>query len=569
MEVPDATIGSILLIGIGLLGLLGVATRERTLRAGHTFMVQALLSILALAAFAALPAAIGSEARVVALDVDLSAAIAPVSFGVQIDTLSMVMVALVSVVGLVVYRFALTYLDGEPRRPRFLRVLLLSIVAVELLVLSPSLAQIAISWLLVSAGLHALLTHNKERRRARIAAWTKFLISRLGDASLLVAIVVVAQTLGTLNLDELASAITQSSAEDLGSLSIAGFALVLAAMCKSAQFPFHTWLPETLETPTPVSAFMHAGIVNGGGFLLLRTTPVLAEAAGALTLLVFVGALSASLALMVQWTQTEAKRVLAWSTVAQMGFMMVEIGIGAYAAALLHLVGHSFYKAWSFLRTGTLGLVVARPLRDSALVTRTVLLVVGSAMAAFFFAATLWVFGHDAGHVPGSWVFLALVSLAAGHALTLRSVPVPARLLSVAVYASLVAFGVLASEFVLEGALIGAPELTERGTLGLALSIALPVLFALTMIAGMALPVRVASGRNLALYTHLRNGFYIALPLERFVTRYLALPGGEQRARAAWLARQNVKPEPETFVAVNDVPLTPEKLSNESTAPAL
>lgn len=569
METLETIVAPSLLMGTALLALLAVATRERVPRALHGAAVQAVLALSSLFALVALPASIGAPPSVTGLDVRLADTLAPVSFGAQIDTLSLVMVLLVSTVGLVVYRFSVTYLAGDNRRNRFLRVLLLSIVAVQVLVMSPSLAQIAVSLMAVSLGLHALLTHNKERRRARIAAWTKFLISRLGDAALITAMVIVGSSLGTLNLDELAPIIEARGAELHTPLSLAGFALVIAAMCKSAQFPFHTWLPETLETPTPVSAFMHAGIVNGGGFLLLRVSPILVEASAALTLLVVVGAISAVLGLMVQWTQTEAKRVLAWSTVAQMGFMMVEIGIGAYAAALLHLVGHSYYKAWSFLRTGTLSHVVSPVLRDSAVAARTVLLLVGSVLAAAVFAGALALFGHDVAHMHGSWVFVSLVALAAGHALTLRAIPLPARLVSVVAYASLVSVGVLASEALLEGALLPAPELMERGSLGLVLSVVLPVIFALTMVAGMALPVRFAAGQNLKLYTHLRHGLYIALPLERFVARYLALPGGEQRARAAWLAQHHVKPESGSFTVVTETAPTSEQLTKESAAAAL
>ena len=127
-----------------------------------------------------------------------------------------------------------------------------------------------------------------------------------------------------------------------------------AALTKSAQFPFHSWLPETMEAPTPVSALMHAGIINAGGALLLRFAPVIVRVPAALLLLTVVGSLTAVLGMLAMWSQVKVKRTLAWSTVGQMGFMMVQCGLAAFPAALVHILGHGLYKAWSFLRTGDL-----------------------------------------------------------------------------------------------------------------------------------------------------------------------------------------------------------------------
>ena len=126
-----------------------------------------------------------------------------------------------------------------------------------------------------------------------------------------------------------------------------------AALTKSGQFPFHSWLPETMEAPTPVSALMHAGIINAGGALLLRFSPLIARSEASLLLLSLVGTVTLMLGMVSMWAQVKVKRTLAWSTVSQMGFMMVQCGLGVYPAAALHMVGHGFYKARSFLGTGT------------------------------------------------------------------------------------------------------------------------------------------------------------------------------------------------------------------------
>jgi len=131
------------------------------------------------------------------------------------------------------------------------------------------------------------------------------------------------------------------------------FLLVIAASLESAQFPFHSWLPDTMETPTPVSALMHAGIINAGGFLVVRLSPILINAPAALNTLAIVGAFTALFASVVMLTQTSVKRSLAYSTIAQMGFMMLQCGLGAFALATLHLVAHSLYKAHAFLSSGS------------------------------------------------------------------------------------------------------------------------------------------------------------------------------------------------------------------------
>ena len=142
-----------------------------------------------------------------------------------------------------------------------------------------------------------------------------------------------------------------------------GILFVLGAMTKSAQFPFHSWLPDTMETPTPVSALMHAGVINAGGFLVIRLSPLVSLSPIALDLLALIGALTAMLGAVVMLTQTSIKRSLAYSTIAQMGFMMLQCGLGAFSAALLHIVAHSAYKAHAFLSSGSV--------LDSAARTRT------------------------------------------------------------------------------------------------------------------------------------------------------------------------------------------------------
>ena len=270
--------------------------------------------------------------------------------GLSLDRLSSALTLLVSAVGIVTYRFSSKYLNGDPHRGRFLNWLVFSIASAFVLMMSTNLLVLAVAWFLTSLGLHRLLTHYPERIEGIRAARKKFMISRIGDLALGSAIVLVWWKWGTLDLNRLFELTAGSPVT--GAMTSLTLLIVLAALTKSAQFPFHSWLPETMESPTPVSALMHAGIINAGGALLLRTSPLIIRVPEALLLLAMVGTITAILGSIAMWAQVKVKRTLAWSTVSQMGFMMVQCGLGAFPVALLHVVSHGCYKAWSFLRSG-------------------------------------------------------------------------------------------------------------------------------------------------------------------------------------------------------------------------
>lgn len=301
------------------------------------------------------------------------------ALALRLDLVSAVMALLVALVGGVVVRFSRAYLAGDAGERRFFAGISLTLAAVLLLVLSGNLLLLLAAWILTSMGLHRLLLHDPSRPGARFAARLKFVFSRLADASLALALVILYRSHGTLDLEALLLAAEAGRADGMAA---AGWCLALAAALKSAQFPFHTWLPETMETPTPVSALMHAGIINAGGFLLVRLAPLMAQAPGALAALAVVGAVTAGFGSIVMLTQPTVKRALAFSTIAQMGFMILQCGLGAFGLALVHLVAHSLYKAHAFLTAGSsIGAVprAAVPLRTSALVAGIVL---GGVLAA-------------------------------------------------------------------------------------------------------------------------------------------------------------------------------------------
>ena len=256
------------------------------------------------------------------------------ALALRLDLVSVVMAVLVALVGGVVVRFSRAYLAGDLGERWFFAGISLTLSAVLLLVISGNLLLLLAAWILTSMGLHRLLLHDPSRPGARFAARLKFVFSRLADLSLALALVILYRHQGTLDLEALLQAAEVGRADGMAA---AGWWLAAGAALKSAQFPFHTWLPETMETPTPVSALMHAGIINAGGFLLVRLAPVMAQAPGALAALAVVGAVTAGFGSVVMLTQPTVKRALAFSTIAQMGFMILQCGLGAFGLALVHL----------------------------------------------------------------------------------------------------------------------------------------------------------------------------------------------------------------------------------------
>ena len=273
-----------------------------------------------------------------------------IGLSVKLDAVSATMLLLVTFIGWIVVRYAGTYLNGEDRQGHFTGWLCLTLASVLLLVIAGNLFQLTFAWIGTSLFLHRLLLFYPQRVAARRAARKKFLTARLGDAALIAAAVLLTSAYGTSDIDEILAAARGGMG---GTLAVAAAGLLaLAAIFKSALFPTHGWLTEVMETPTPVSALLHAGVINAGGFLLIRFADVMLLAPGVLAALVIVGGFTALFGGLVMLTQPAVKTSLAWSTVAQMGFMIFECGLALFPLALLHIVAHSLYKAHSFLSSG-------------------------------------------------------------------------------------------------------------------------------------------------------------------------------------------------------------------------
>ncbi len=276
--------------------------------------------------------------------------LAGIGLSARIDIVSVAMLLLVAFIGWIVVRYARTYLDGEARQTEFTILLLATLGAVLLLVQSGNLVQFVAAWIATSLCLHSLLLFYPSRIAAQRAAYKKFVTARVGDAALLGAAVLMIAAYGTTQIDAILAAARFGQG---GGMAIAAAALLaLAAVLKSAQFPTHGWLTEVMEAPTPVSALLHAGVVNGGGFLLIRFADVMLLSPLVLAVLVGIGGFTALFGGVVMLTQPSVKVSLAWSTVAQMGFMILQCGLALFPLALLHILAHSLYKAHAFLSAG-------------------------------------------------------------------------------------------------------------------------------------------------------------------------------------------------------------------------
>lgn len=282
-------------------------------------------------------------------------AIEPLYMGFHLDVMNALLIATVQIIGLVVYKFSYRYLLDDSQRQLFLKQVSFVLTTVSVFMSSLNLLQMVLSWMLTSYFLHGLLTHFKNRRGALEAANHKFWISRIGDLFLILAVVLTAISFSSLNFQTIFETAKNQlfDHEQLNSIYFITILIVVGAMTKSAQFPFHGWLPNTMETPTPVSALMHAGIINAGGFLIIKMSPLLALTPLVSVGLVVVGGVTAFLGAASMLTQVSLKKSLAYSTISQMGFMMIQCGVGAYALAVLHIVGHAFYKSYEFLSNGT------------------------------------------------------------------------------------------------------------------------------------------------------------------------------------------------------------------------
>lgn len=284
-----------------------------------------------------------------------------VDVSVYRDSLAALLLPLVTGVSFVVHVYSSNYMTGDPRYRRFFAVMALFTAAMAMLVLSGNLLVMYMCWEVMGICSYLLISHWADRPAAGKAATKAFLVNAVADIGLGFGVILAFATYGTLDIQEL---LARATGGDIHTLHWLGFeiqtntvialCLLSGAMGKSAQFPLHVWLPYAMEAPTPVSALIHAAtMVNAGPFLLVRFSPLLLLAPTAMVAIAAVGAVTALYGALVSLTQTDIKKLLAYSTISQIGFMIFACGVGAFAAAIFHLLAHGFLKGFLFLSTGT------------------------------------------------------------------------------------------------------------------------------------------------------------------------------------------------------------------------
>ncbi len=294
------------------------------------------------------------------------------SWALRIDTLTVVMLVVVNTVSALVHIYSIGYMHHDPNRPRFFAYLSLFTFAMLMLVTADNLVQMFFGWEGVGLASYLLIGFWYKKPSANAAAIKAFVVNRVGDFGFALGIFGVFVLFGSVNLGTIfANAATYIPAEGapqgaavltfLGhaldkqaAMTIVCLLLFMGAMGKSAQVPLHTWLPDAMEGPTPVSALIHAAtMVTAGVFMLARLSPLFELSHSALTVVTFIGAFTAFFAATVGLVQNDIKRVIAYSTCSQLGYMFVALGVGAYGAAIFHLFTHAFFKALLFLGSGS------------------------------------------------------------------------------------------------------------------------------------------------------------------------------------------------------------------------
>ncbi|WP_018252572.1 NADH-quinone oxidoreductase subunit L [Salinispora mooreana] len=276
-----------------------------------------------------------------------------VDFGLLFDPLAAVFVLLITGVGFLIHLYAVEYMSHDPGRRRFFAYFNLFVAAMLLLVLGNNYVMLFFGWEGVGLASYLLISFWYVRPAAATAGKKAFLMNRVGDAGLLIGIFIMFATLGTTQYDEVFTGVGSLTAT---TVLLLGLLLLLGAAGKSGQFPLQAWLPDAMEGPTPVSALIHAAtMVTAGVYLIARSNPIFSANSTLQLVVVSVGALTLLLGAVIGMAKDDIKRVLAWSTVSQIGYMFLGVGLGgaAYALAIVHLLAHGFFKANMFLGAGS------------------------------------------------------------------------------------------------------------------------------------------------------------------------------------------------------------------------
>ncbi len=340
----------------------------------------------------------------------------------QVDQLSAVMLLVVTGVGFLIHLYSAGYMHGDPGYARYFTYLNLFVFSMVMLVLAGNFLLLYVFWEAVGLCSYLLIGFWYEKQSASDAGKKAFIVNRVGDFGFGLGIILIWTTFGTLNYAEVFGKAPTTLVADGGTATAIALLLFMGACGKSAQLPLYTWLPDAMEGPTPVSALIHAAtMVTAGVYMVARCHTLFEMSHLSLGVVTWVGGLTALFAATIGLAQTDIKRVLAYSTISQLGYMFVGVGVGAYAAGIFHLVTHAFFKALLFLGAGSLihGLGGEQDLRKMGglaprMMTTTWTFVVGAAalsgifpFAGFFSKDEILAATFHEGHV-GLWVLLLI-----------------------------------------------------------------------------------------------------------------------------------------------------------------
>lgn len=447
-----------------------------------------------------------------------------IGISLRLDALSIALWWLVSFMGMFIIQFSRNYLDGDNRHAHFLGGLYTTIGAVLFLVLSGNLWQLVIGWIGTSLALHQLLVFYHDRPRAISAAHKKFVVARLGDACLVIAAILIARAFGTSDLGAIFEATQQANAENIvpAGVGIAGILVVLAASLKSAMFPTHGWLLEVMETPTPVSALLHAGLLNAGTFLVVRLGYTIFLSPVAPALLIIIGGFTAIFASSAMITQNSVKVSLAYSSAAHMGFMLMLCGFGAHSIAIMHLIAHSFYKAHAFLSSGSIVEYTQNTGKQKLNTAPSPAWVaINLVLSLSIFSVIAYIIGIDVTQKPYEMALGAIFIIAITHLLnkgTLEHSPayVIGRTMIMAVAVTVAFFSLeLVAAWLLSSAVA---TVTTPTTITFVVMFGAVFAFGIVTMLGSFLPILVQRPAWRAFYVHLKNGFYANTLFDRLIS---------------------------------------------------
>jgi NADH:ubiquinone oxidoreductase subunit 5 (subunit L)/multisubunit Na+/H+ antiporter MnhA subunit len=481
-----------------------------------------------LAALVAIAAALGS-AVLLAMDGPATARLPGVlglAFAVRIDIVSVAMLGTVSFVGWIVLRFSRRALDGEAGQSGFMATMAATLGAVLLLVSAGNVVQLVLAWALVGLGLHRLILFYPDRPRAQRAARKKTLSGIAGTTALLLAAMVLIAGFGTGDIAEIAAMVQAGQVP--ATVWLAALLLAVAAVFKSALIPTHGWLTEVMEAPTPVSALLHAGVVNAGGFLLIRFADVLLAAPGVLALLALIGGFSALVGAAVALTQPSVKTALAWSTCAQMGFMVLQIGLALFPLALLHIVAHSLYKAHAFLASGGAVEQVAKIRRPGPVAVPDLRAVARAFGVALVIYAVVWLMFGIMDKPPqtvalGAILIFGVAYLIAQGLADLAPRALTIRTVAMAGAATVAYFGLQAGMTALSAGTLPLPPAPD-GLIWATLVLALAS-FGLASVAQATFPLWAGHPAAMGLRVHLMNGLYLNALTDRLIGQWRTTKG--------------------------------------------